>query len=128
MSVRLIALNGSPDILLIDDPIIIGRHPTCDVRLPSMRVSRRHCCMALINTEVSVRDLGSTNGTRINGRKVEAGRLRHGDLLSIGNLRFRLDIGGTDNTIRASAAQVPRVDSKTPTELPGTTNYYEYPR
>jgi len=43
--------------------------------------------------EVVVRDLGSTNGIRINGQRVETGRLRPGDELSIAHIRFRLDDG-----------------------------------
>jgi hypothetical protein len=50
--------------------------------------------------EVTVRDLGSTNGIRINGQRVERGRLRHGDELSIAHIRFRLENGhGHDQTI-----------------------------
>jgi pSer/pThr/pTyr-binding forkhead associated (FHA) protein len=41
--------------------------------------------------EVVVRDLGSTNGTRINGERVEVGRLRPGDELSIAHYRYRLE-------------------------------------
>ncbi|MGE3822255.1 MAG: FHA domain-containing protein, partial [Isosphaeraceae bacterium] len=43
--------------------------------------------------EVIVRDLGSTNGIRLNGQRVEFGRLRPGDELSIAHIRFRLDTG-----------------------------------
>jgi len=45
------------------------------------------------NGEVIVRDLGSTNGIRINGQRVEMGRLRPGDELSIAHIRYRLDDG-----------------------------------
>jgi hypothetical protein len=43
--------------------------------------------------EVVVRDLGSTNGIRINGQRVEMGRLKPGDELSIAHIRYRLDNG-----------------------------------
>jgi pSer/pThr/pTyr-binding forkhead associated (FHA) protein len=43
--------------------------------------------------EVVVRDLGSTNGIRINGQRVEVGRLRPGDELSIAHIRYRFDNG-----------------------------------
>jgi pSer/pThr/pTyr-binding forkhead associated (FHA) protein len=82
------------------EPIIVGRHPHCDVRLRSIRVSRRHCCLTEVEREVAVRDLGSTNGTSINGLRVEAGRLRPGDELSIANLRYRLQQGPTDQLAR----------------------------
>jgi hypothetical protein len=52
------------------------------------------------NGEVTVRDLGSTNGIRINGQRVERGRLRAGDELSIAHIRYRLENGqGHDQTI-----------------------------
>jgi hypothetical protein len=50
--------------------------------------------------EVIVRDLGSTNGIRINGQRVEIGRLRPGDELSIAHIRYRLDNGqGHEQTL-----------------------------
>ncbi|MGP0063018.1 MAG: FHA domain-containing protein [Isosphaeraceae bacterium] len=73
--------------------VVVGRHPACDTRLDSLRVSRHHCCMTQENGEVFVRDLGSTNGIRINGQRVEIGRLRPGDELSIAHIRYRLENG-----------------------------------
>jgi pSer/pThr/pTyr-binding forkhead associated (FHA) protein len=90
MPLLLVALDGGPDIPAGREPIVVGRHARCDVRLRSPRVSRRHCCLTAVDGVVIVRDLGSTNGTLINGRRVEAGRLRPGDELSIANLRYRL--------------------------------------
>ncbi|MFO0907399.1 MAG: FHA domain-containing protein [Isosphaeraceae bacterium] len=67
----------------------VGRDPSCNVRLNSSRVSRFHCCLAPGIKEVVVRDLGSTNGLRINGEPVIEGVLRPGDELAIAHLRFR---------------------------------------
>ncbi|MBX6316369.1 MAG: FHA domain-containing protein [Isosphaeraceae bacterium] len=93
MPVRLVALDEGPDILVDRAMMIVGRHPQCDARLDSIRVSRRHCCMMQDNGELIVRDLGSTNGIRINGQRVEVGRLRPGDELSIAHIRYRVDSG-----------------------------------
>jgi pSer/pThr/pTyr-binding forkhead associated (FHA) protein len=93
MPARLTALDGGPGIPLDSTPIVVGRHPLCDVRLTSIRVSRRHCCIHVVDGEVEVRDLGSTNGILINGRQSQSGRLRPGDVLSIAHLRFRLEHG-----------------------------------
>jgi pSer/pThr/pTyr-binding forkhead associated (FHA) protein len=93
MPARLVSLNGYMDIALASILTVIGRHQDCDVRVDSSRISRRHCCLAVGAQEVAVRDLGSTNGTWVNGQRLEAkGALRHGDELGIGHLRFRLDI------------------------------------
>jgi predicted component of type VI protein secretion system len=93
MAARLVAVDEGPDILLDRAMVVVGRHPQCDARLDSLRVSRHHCCMTRDHGDVVVRDLGSTNGIRINGQRVEMGRLRSGDELSIAHIRFRLDGG-----------------------------------
>jgi len=93
MSARLVALDEGPDIVLDRAMLVVGRHPQCHARLDSIRVSRRHCCMTQDSGEVIVCDLGSTNGIRINGQRVEMGRLRPGDELSIAHIRYRLENG-----------------------------------
>jgi len=93
MPARLVALDEGSDIPLDRSMVVVGRHPLCDVRLDSLRISRHHCCMTQDKDEVVVRDLGSTNGIRINGERVERGRLRSGDELSIAHIRYRLENG-----------------------------------
>jgi predicted component of type VI protein secretion system len=92
MPTRLMARCGGPDILVDRALVLVGRHPGCDVRLESFRVSRIHCCLSRDRDEILVRDLASTNGIRINDRRAEAGRLREGDELSIAHLRYRLEL------------------------------------
>jgi FHA domain len=94
MPARLVALDEGPDIMVLDRAmVVVGRHPGCQARLDSLRVSRHHCCMIEDSGEVVVQDLGSTNGIRINGQRVESGRLRPGDELSIAHIRYRLENG-----------------------------------
>jgi FHA domain len=88
---RLVALAEGPDIPLGPKPVIVGRDPWCDAWLNSMRVSRIHCCLTEDHGKVVVLDLGSVNGTRINGRPVELGWLGPGDELSIAGLRYHLE-------------------------------------
>ena len=100
MPARLVAIDEGPDIPLDRTMIVVGRHPQCDARLDSLRVSRHHCCMTQDQGELVVRDLGSTNGIRINGQRVEVGRLRAGDELSIAHIRYRLEQGqGQEKTL-----------------------------
>jgi pSer/pThr/pTyr-binding forkhead associated (FHA) protein len=96
----LVALEGGPDIPTGRGPIVVGRHPHCDVRLLSPRVSRRHCRLTEVDGAVFVRDLGSTHGTLVNGRRADAGCLRLGDELSIADHRYRLDQGQADRARR----------------------------
>src|SRR6267154_2966132 len=90
MPAQLVALHDGPSILL-DKPILLfGRHPECDIQVDSRKISRRHCCIAQINDYLVVRDLGSTNGIRINGVRVLEGRLKPGDELTVGNFRYNV--------------------------------------
>ena|SRR5580765_352952 len=91
MPAQLVALTEGPNILLDKPILLLGRHQECDIQLGSRKVSRRHCCLAQVNGHFVVRDLGSTNGIRINGVKVMEGDLRPGDELTIGNQRYQLD-------------------------------------
>jgi pSer/pThr/pTyr-binding forkhead associated (FHA) protein len=120
MSTRLVALDGGPDIPLNRELIVVGRNPLCDVRLHSFRVSRRHCCLIDVDGEVVVRDLGSLNGTLINGWRVEAGRIRPGDTLTIANLRYRLEKGQLAGTGRAGPQAASRAKGTSSCDLPGT--------
>jgi pSer/pThr/pTyr-binding forkhead associated (FHA) protein len=107
MPVRLVALDEGPDILMDRAMVVVGRHPQCDARLDSLRISRHHCCMTQDQNDVVVRDLGSTNGIRINGQRVDVGRIRPGDELSIAHIRYRLDNGQVQEKTLAD----PRLES-----------------
>jgi pSer/pThr/pTyr-binding forkhead associated (FHA) protein len=91
MPLKLVALDGGSDILVERRSVLVGRHPACDARIDSLRVSRHHCILTQENGEMMVRDVGSTNGIRINGERVEVGRLQPGDELSIAHLRYRVE-------------------------------------
>jgi predicted component of type VI protein secretion system len=90
MPAQLVALTDGPNILLDKPILLLGRHAECDIQLNSRKVSRRHCCIAQVNTYLVVRDLGSTNGIRINGVRVLEGRLKGGDELTVGNFRYQV--------------------------------------
>lgn len=93
MAAFLVPLESGACVIPLEKAILlIGRQADCDVSLTASRkISRKHCCIAIVNEAVIVRDLGSTNGITINGEKVpREGRLRMGDELSIGDVRFRL--------------------------------------
>ena len=90
MPAQLVALNDGPSIWLDKPILLVGRHPECDIQIDSRKISRRHCCIAQVSDYLVVRDLGSTNGVRINGVRVVEGRLRPGDELTIGSHRYRI--------------------------------------
>jgi pSer/pThr/pTyr-binding forkhead associated (FHA) protein len=90
MPAQLQAINGGSSILLDKPILLLGRDPECDIQLESPKISRRHCCIAQIGESFVVRDLGSTNGIRINGVRVLEGYLKGGDELTIGNQRYQV--------------------------------------
>jgi predicted component of type VI protein secretion system len=90
MPAQLLALTEGPSILLDKPILLLGRHPECDIQLESRKVSRRHCCIAQVGNHLVVRDLGSTNGIRINGVRLLEGCLKAGDELTIGSHRYQV--------------------------------------
>src|SRR5882762_8504728 len=90
MPAQLVALHDGPSILLDKPILLLGRHPECDIQIDSRKISRLHCCIAQVADYLVVRDLGSTNGIRINGNRVLEGRLNHNDELTIGALCYRV--------------------------------------
>lgn len=93
MPARLIPLiPGSAPIVPLQRPVLlVGRHPECDVRFDLPSISRRHCCLALAYDRITIRDLGSRHGVRVNGELCEESRLHPGDELAIGPLLFRFE-------------------------------------
>ena len=80
--------KGAQFLLNAGKPLVIGRTPDqCGIVLNVSGVSRMHCVVELNNGSISVRDLGSTNGTMVNGSKIPANQsvaLRPGDVIRIG--------------------------------------------
>jgi pSer/pThr/pTyr-binding forkhead associated (FHA) protein len=98
-------MDGKEDIPLDRGVLVVGRDARCDAQIDSRKVSRLHCCVSRHRDEIAVRDLGSINGTWINGQRADSGRLRHGDELSIARFRYRLEVGRARAT--STAPNVP---------------------
>ncbi|MGH9172262.1 MAG: FhaA domain-containing protein [Acidimicrobiales bacterium] len=78
-------------IAITDQPVTIGRLPECAVALDDPNVSRRHAQVRNDGSNVVVVDLGSTNGTKVNGVAVREHRLAPGDRITIGTTTLRFD-------------------------------------
>jgi predicted component of type VI protein secretion system len=74
--------------------LLIGREEDCHLRPESEFVSRHHCVLLLDDYTLRIRDLGSKNGTFVNGRKVGSGEtiLLHDDTISIGEMIGQIDL------------------------------------
>jgi len=75
----------------IDDVLVVGRSSSCDIHVPDSEMSRRHAEVSSHNGGVVVRDLGSTNGTRVNGSMISAPTtLAAGDVIAAGTTEIRV--------------------------------------
>jgi len=77
------------DIALEGERLVIGRLAECEVTLGDSNVSRRHAAFTREGDGWAIEDLGSTNGTRLNGEKIKHARLRDGDLIEVGATQLR---------------------------------------
>lgn len=85
------------EIPLKRSKFLIGRSSECTLRAGSDAISRRHCVVLTRDSGVSVRDLGSRNGTLVNGEKIDGETpLKVGDLLKVGPLEFEMIASGAD--------------------------------
>jgi hypothetical protein len=74
-----------------ETPLVVGRMPECDVALSDPNVSRRHAEVRRQGTGFVVVDLGSTNGTRVNGAQVKERLLSNGDEITVGATKLRFE-------------------------------------
>ena len=99
MDVQMLVIQGRPRGKRLRFPpgeFIFGRGPECHVRPDGPSVSRQHCLLRVGIDGVHIRDLGSTNGTLVNGSRVrEELPLKDGDLLQLGPLVLQLRCTGT---------------------------------
>jgi pSer/pThr/pTyr-binding forkhead associated (FHA) protein len=96
MDVQMKVLEGKPNghcFRLAKGEFVFGRGPECHIRPNSDWVSRQHCLLRISDNSVSLRDLGSMNGTLVNGQLLtEERQLADGDTLQVGPLVLQLMI------------------------------------
>jgi adenylate cyclase len=88
---ELVPQGGGDPVPLLQKKLLVGRRDSCDIALRFPNVSSRHCEMEFVDGYWLVRDLGSSNGTKVNGVRVRAKWVMPGDELSIAKHRFKLD-------------------------------------
>jgi pSer/pThr/pTyr-binding forkhead associated (FHA) protein len=82
--------QGGEFPLKMDRQIVIGRSSELDMVLVEDMVSRKHAKITVANGKITIEDLGSTNGTFVNGEKVKQARLKEGDRILIGTSILKL--------------------------------------
>ncbi len=87
--------------------LLIGREEDCHVRPDSEFVSRHHCVLLLDDFTLRIRDLGSKNGTFVNGRRIGAGEtiLLHDDVISIGEMVCQIDLAPAGKEVDTGSSE-----------------------
>src|SRR3954451_6150315 len=93
MRAQLVPLEGGQPVEIVKDLTLVGRKEDCDLRLDHKSVSKMHCIIVRTDGLLLLRDLGSTNGTRVNGQRVRRAALLPNDQVSIANYKFRVSLG-----------------------------------
>ena len=119
MDINLILLKkkGVPKSFELPSNVtVIGRRHNCDLCIPLMSVSKRHCQLNHDNGVLKIRDLGSRNGTHLNGKRIDEAVIKPGDSLKVGPLEFVLQVNGQPEQVVSSTsatADLPGKDSPT---------------
>jgi pSer/pThr/pTyr-binding forkhead associated (FHA) protein len=93
MHAQLIPLDGGTPVDILKDMTLVGRKEDADVRLDHKSVSKMHCVIVKTDGLLLLRDLGSTNGTRVNGQRVRRAALLPNDQVSFASFKFRVMFG-----------------------------------
>jgi pSer/pThr/pTyr-binding forkhead associated (FHA) protein len=93
MRAQLVPVDGGAPIEIVKDLVVLGRKEDCDVRLDHKSVSKMHCVITKTDGLLMLRDLGSTNGTRVNGTRVRRAALLPNDQIAIAHFKFRVELG-----------------------------------
>ncbi len=105
MSFRLIALDG-PEVFPLHNGAtrVVGRSPTSDIPIPDATVSRRHAELTAAGERLTVRDLGSANGTFVEGDRIETYVVAPGAVIRFGQRAFRVEFAAAAPAADANAA------------------------
>ena len=115
--------KGQEAIDIADEPITVGRQLGNYVTLQGDdQISRFHCVIEMRRGILGVRDLGSRNGTYVNGEKIAAKQLRSGDKVRVGRTEFLIDLGEKEKKEKekaeaaAAAAEATDIEKMEPAE------------
>lgn len=125
MRAQLMPIDEGNPLEITKDMTLIGRGEMCDLRIDHKSVSKMHCVIVRTDGLLLLRDLGSTNGTRVNGQRVRRAALLPNDMLSVAGLKYKVLFGEKlaeivdpdEHTQRIEAKDLEKLKAKKKTEL-----------
>jgi pSer/pThr/pTyr-binding forkhead associated (FHA) protein len=97
MQAKLVPVDGGEPIAITRDVTVVGRSRSlCDLVIDQNSISKLQCLIARTDGLLFIRDLGSTNGTKVNGQRVTRGALLPGDELAFASIKFRVHLGPSE--------------------------------
>ena len=111
MKAELVPDNGDPPIPIRRDVTVVGRREYCDIRIDHPTISKRHCVLVRTSGLLILRDLATTNGTKVKGQRIRWAALLPGDRVSLGGYKMRVYLGPDDAPAPSEMAPMPRMDS-----------------
>ena len=96
MKSELIPTDGRQPIPIVKDVTVLGRREFCDVQIEHESLSKRHAVLVRTDGLLMVRDLASTNGTKVNGQRVMWAALLPNDRLTLGRCKFKVYLGSDE--------------------------------
>ena len=112
---ELVPVGGGDTIPLLKQKLLVGRRESCDIRLRFANVSAHHCQLFLEQGYWFVKDLGSRNGTKVNGKRVARKRVDPGDTVAFAKHMYELHYQPSD----LGASGPPPPDEETMSEIMG---------
>lgn len=103
ISLVLLKKDGTTKVFPVQSKAaILGRSPECDLCIPLQVVSRRHCQLSQEQEALKLRDLGSSNGTFLNGQQIlDDAQVKAGDKFQVGPLTFAIQVDGKPDVTSA---------------------------
>ena len=121
MKATLVPIEGEGQrIVLIRSVNVIGRSTACDIQIDHESLSRRHAVLVVTDGLVVVRDMITTNGTRVNGQRVKWAALMPNDRVSFGAVRYRIELAPDSGPQSFVSGKTGTGAVKSRTELFGT--------
>ena len=96
MKAELVPVNGDSPIPITKDVTVIGRRDGCDIVIDHTPLSKRHCVLVRTDGLLIIRDLATTNGTKVNGQRVRWAALLPRDKISLAGYKMRVYLGSDD--------------------------------